>query len=243
MFSFFRFGVRRARTIVQHVMSGLERGVQDLSPVDRAAVLSIVNGLIDLTADKWGEQVASDPGSIKPEVLADIVIKLAETHSRTLVERLEPVQERGMGDVSYAQAMRQVRAFEVTIATLGRYLIDGSLDPLTRSWKLLAASRSNANEAAISMMRFAALSHSDPVPTSRRLRGPVKEADVVRLATSLPLFLTKRRPAPAPVKSSKPVARGLTAGGKTGSAVAAKPAGKRASKPGVRDSVDRTGRR
>lgn len=203
MFSFFR--QRRARTIVQQVKTDLVRGVQDLSPVDRAAVLALVNSLIDLSADKWGQAVALKPASLKPDVAADIVGKLADSHSRVLIERLEPVQRRGMKDVTYAQAMRQIRAYEVAIATLGIVLLDGPKDAVAQAWKLLWASRNHAAEAAASMMRFGAQAGIDPLPLSRRLRGPVKEADVERLASTLPVFLTRNKNAPSTKSGAKVV--------------------------------------
>ena len=202
MFSFFK--ERRARTIVQQVKTDLVRGIQDLSPVDRAAVLSLVNTLIDLSADKWGPAVAVKPVTLRRDIAADIVTKLADSHSRVLTERLEPVQRRGMKDVTYAQAMRQIRAYEVTIATLGIVLLDGPKDAVAQVWKLLWASRDHAAEAAASMMRFGAQAGIDPLPLSRRLRGPIKAADIERLASSLPAFLSRSKKS---VRAEKPAAK------------------------------------
>ncbi|AOG03476.1 hypothetical protein BSY19_5114 (plasmid) [Bosea sp. RAC05] len=188
---------------MQQVNTDLVRGLQDLSPVDRAAVLSLVNALIDLAADKWGPGVAVKPAGIKRDVAADIVAKLASSHSRVLTERLEPVQKRGMKDMTYAQAMRQIRAYEVVIATLGVCLSEGPKDAVMQAWKLLWASRAHAGEAAASMMRFGTHAGIDPLPLSRRLRGPIKSADVERLASTLPTFLMRKKSNPV----AKPPAR------------------------------------
>lgn len=193
MFGFLR--ERRARTIVAQVCPDLADGIGMLSPVDRAGVLAIANALLEVTAEAWGKEVLRKPASLGKDTISDIVCKLADHHSRVLKELLEPLSDRGMEDISYAQAMREIRASEIVIATLGAPLTGTKQPSVAQSWKLLWAARGEAAEAAQTLMRYAKHAGADPVPRTKARRGPPKQDDIARLASTLPPFFQKRRPA------------------------------------------------
>ena len=192
MLSFFRR--RRARTIVEHVRSSLMAGLAALSGPDRAAVMAIANALIDVAAERWGAAVANRPMTLDPDLASEIVVALSESHERVFEERLQPISNRGMEDVAFAQSMRQLRAYEVVIATLGA---SGSV--VGEAWKLLWLARDNAAQGAEELRRFSKFADADPVPRSKKLRRRAELADLVRLSTTLPAFFLKK---PAKRKAS-----------------------------------------
>lgn len=198
MLSFFRR--RRARTIVEHVRSSLMAGLTALSGPDRAAVMAISNALIDVAAERWGAAVANRPMTLNPDLSAEIVVALSESHERVFEERLEPIANRGMDDIAFAQSMRQLRAYEVVIATLGAAAADKSSGSVVgEAWKLLWLARENAAQGAEELRRFSKFADADPVPRSKKLRRRAELADLVRLSTTLPAFFLKK---PAKRKAS-----------------------------------------
>ena len=191
MLSFFRR--RRARTIVEHVRSSLMAGLTALSGPDRAAVMAIANALIDVASDKWGAAVATRPMALEPDRAADIVVALSESHERVFEERLQPIAGRGMEDIAFAQSMRQLRAYELVIATLGAAAADKSSGAVVgEAWKLLWLARGNAEQGAEELRRFSKFANADPVPRSNKLRRRAELADLVRLSTTLPAFFLKK---------------------------------------------------
>ncbi len=124
---------------------------------------------------------------------ADIVVALSESHERVFEERLQPIAGRGMEDIAFAQSMRQLRAYELVIATLGAAAADKSSGAVVgEAWKLLWLARGNAEQGAEELRRFSKFANADPVPRSKKLRRRAELADLVRLSTTLPAFFLKK---------------------------------------------------
>lgn len=193
MFGYFKRN--RAKVVVQSVMPGLREGIQSLAPVDRAATLAIVNAMMEAAADQWGQGVLTAPTKIPRDTAAQAVVSLAAHHAKLVRDGLGRMQDRGMGDVAYAQAMRETRATEMLIATIGSCLHEGSKEEVAAAWGLLWKARGSTAEAAETLRDYARHAKVDPVPRSRRRLHAAGRADLERLASSVPPFLRPRKPA------------------------------------------------
>jgi hypothetical protein len=194
MFRFLR--VRRARTVVEQIVPTLLEGLKALPEVERACTMAIANAMLLAAAKERGSQILSDPYSLEAGLASDIVMEMAGIHGGILHEILVPLHKRNMGDVMYAQSMRQIRAMEVVMVTIG-----GSLAPEVRfyareGWKILWSGRNHGEDAASTLIQFAKHARSRPLPSIPGKQ--ITRADIVRLAASVPPFLRKKkRAAPA----------------------------------------------
>ena len=220
MFRFGFFKERRARAVVQNTMPSLPEGIQLLAPVERAATLAIANAMLEAGADAWGPGVLKSPSALAKGVAVEAVLVLAAHHGR-LRESLESMQRRNMDDVAYSQAMRELRATEVLIGTLGAVLVEGRKPPVNEAWKLLWSARDQSLAGAKALAEFYHHTKASPVPRSKVRPGKLKAADLVLLASTLPPFLQKRPAKPAARKPSQ----ALPAPGRPGAAPRARVAG------------------
>lgn len=208
MFMFGFFKERRARAVVQSTLPSLPEGIQLLGRVDRAATLAIANAMLEAGADTWGPQVLRNPNLLPKPACIEAVLVLANHHGQLRTQALEPMQRRNMEDVAYAQAMRELRATELLIGTLGASLVDGRKPAVNEAWKLLWESRDQALDGAKALVDFAKHAKALPVPKAKARPGKTMGADLVRLASTLPPFL-RRKPAKAaadPAARAKPKA-------------------------------------
>ncbi len=195
MFGVFR--ERRARAAMALVVGSVGEGVGLLSPVDRAATMAIANALLSVAAEHWGRVVVERPQALSGATAATIVNMLAESHGKAL-SALKAYGDRGMGDATYSQAMRQVRATEVAMGAVGRrFTGPEGVREVNGAWKALWNARGMADEAATVLLRFTKVSGgADALPRTASRNGPYVRDDVVRLASTLPAMF--RRPAPKP---------------------------------------------
>lgn len=192
MFGFLR--VRRARTIIEQIGPGLADNLAKLPLVDRAATLAIVNAMLLAGGQQWGPKVAQAPHRLTKDTATEVIFELAERQSQVLNDVLIPLQKRNMSDVVYAQAMRQLRALELMIVTMG-----AAIDPLASrravaGWKVLLKARASASEAALVLIQYSQHAKARPLPA---IQGKtLTRANLVELAQIAPPFLIKKTPAP-----------------------------------------------
>jgi hypothetical protein len=172
--------------------------------------------MLDVAADQWGQAVLRAPSKLPPDVAAAAVLSLASHHANLVREGLEQMPERGMEDVGFAQAMRETRATEVLIATLGTCLNEGPKGDTAAAWGLLWKARQSAPQAAEALRQYGRHAKADPVPRSRKRLQGASLADLAKLASSVPPFLAARKPAAA-----KPVAKPAAGAGSAGARPAA----------------------
>lgn len=235
LFTFGFLRVRRARTVVEGVIPSVPEGVQLLSRVDRAATLGIANSMLQVGAEEWGDEVLQAPARMQPRRAAEAVLVLAGHHVRLRTEALEPMQRRNMDDIAYAQAMRELRAVELVIATLGAVLLDTKPAGTRAAWKLLWDARDRHLDGAKALADFARHAKASPVLRPKSRRGKLTPAELVTLCSTLPPFLSAK--GGEGNASAKPAARpvGKEAGGKaTGRAPAGTATGKQGAAPQAR---------
>ncbi len=198
------FREKRARLAMAQVAAGIAEGVQVLSPVDRAATMAIANALLAVAAERWGREVVESPKTLSAGAAASIVVMLSEAHAKCL-EALKAQRDRGMGDLTYSQAMRQLRATEAAMGAVGRRFLDpGGVRAVTDAWKALWTSRSKAPEAAEVLLRFTQMNGADALPRTASRNGPFEREEVVRLASTLPPMFQRKGPAPRPPAAPRP---------------------------------------
>lgn len=191
---------RRARTIAAQVAPALTAGLRRMSPVERAGTLAIANAMLEVCADTWGDRARSAPLTLPRDTVVAIIRQLGDGHARVVHEGVIPAQPDASGG-SQAQAIRQMRAFEILIATFAMRLSPDYKAHAVGAWKLLASARTEAREAARALALFAKATGAEPVPRSRRRPAAPRAEDYQALASTLPPFLTRskagaRRPAP-----------------------------------------------
>lgn len=194
LFIFDYFRARRARSVVLNTLPSLPESVRLLSPVDRAATLAIANAMILVAADTWGTAAKSNPSSLKRKATAEMVMVLAAHHITLVRERLEPMQKRNMQDIAYSQAMREIRATELLICTMGASLVEGRKPGVAESWKLLIEARAHAVEGAKALAAFARHAKVPPLPQSKTIGKKLSGEILVKLASSPPPFLARKKP-------------------------------------------------
>ncbi len=171
MFLFGFLKERRARSVVEGVLPSLPEGVQLLGRADRAATLGIANAMLEVAGSTWGGEALRDPASMPRRAAAEAVLVLAGHHVRLRTEQLEPMQRRNMDDVAYAQAMRQLRATELLIGTLGGCLLDARPAGVRASWKMLWDAREHAVDGGKALAAFMRHARARPVPVCKSARG------------------------------------------------------------------------
>lgn len=188
------FNERRAKAVVLNVLPSLDQGVQHFSPIDRAACLAIVNALIEVAADTWGKGILQGPSATAKAKVVDMILHLADRHSRIMDESIDPMRKRNMQDIAYAQAMRELRAIELVIGTYGAVLVPGPKPSVSGTWRMLWAARGAAEGGAQTLVAFSKYTRTQPFPRSRR-RQKMSVADVVAMCSTLPPFLGRKRQA------------------------------------------------
>lgn len=194
------FNERRARAIVLNVLPSLDQGVQNFSPIDRAACLAIVNALIESAADVWGKSVLQGPSATAKPKVVDMILHLAERHSRLMDESIDPMRKRNMQDIAYAQAMRELRAIELVVGTYGAVLVPGPKPSVSGTWRMLWSARGAAEAGAQALVAFSKHARAQPFPRSKR-RQKMSVADVVAMCSTLPPFLAPKKRAAGAAKT------------------------------------------
>lgn len=207
MFLFGFLKERRARSVVEGVLPALPEGVQLLGRADRAATLAIANAMLEVAAASWGPDALRDPAALPKRTAAEAVLVLAGHHVRLRTEQLEPMQRRNMDDIAYSQAMRQLRATELLIGTLGGCLLDSKPAGVRASWKMLWEAREHAVEGGRTLAAFMRHARARPVPACKSAPGKLTAADLVRLCSTLPPFLRPRKAAEPGKPAAKPGAK------------------------------------
>lgn len=197
MFSFIR--VRRARTIVEQATVSLEAGLTALAPAERSATAAIANAMLLSASHRWGKSILEAPQTLPAKTAADIVFELAAVHSDIVAGHLQPLSHRGVEDVSMAQAMRQARACELVLATIGAGLAPDGRTVVRNAWKLLHASRGSANDGVVLLMQYANHAKSSPFPSIPGFK--IDRGKAVQLATSIPPFLRAKKPVKTQAKA------------------------------------------
>jgi len=188
MFTFFR--ARRARSIVEQVGLGLAESMSALSPAERSATLAIANAMLVAGSRKWGRAVLDSPKSLSEKEAMEIIFELAAMQSQVVNGYLAPMRHRGMGDITFAQGMRQTRAAELVIASVGMALVPDAEHRARPAWKVLWNARSEAEHGVSLLLQYASHSKSSPFP---RIPGvKMDKAKAMQYATSVPPFLRPR---------------------------------------------------
>lgn len=203
MFKFLR--VRRARTVVEQVSSGIAENIALLPPVDRAATLAIANAMLLAAAEPWGKDIVLNPYGLHRDVAVELVFELAQRQTHILNDVLVPLQKRNMDDVLYAQSMRQLRAVEVLISTVGVSIVPEAKDSAIAGWKMMWKARGNAEDAASVLVQFHKHAGSRPLP---QIPGrKVGRQELIDLARTVPPFLRKKQQVPEQARIASKKAR------------------------------------
>lgn len=191
MFNFFK--VRRARTVIEQVGVGLEEGLSAMPPAERSAILAIANSMLLAAAAQHGKDVINNPFGLSTSVSVALVFELASTQTAIIDGFIEPMRDRGMGDVIFAQAMRQVRAVELVLATIGVSLVPEMKQKAVHGWKILWNARPHAADGVALLQQYASHSRSRPLADVPNM---TMDGNRVRsLASSVPPFLRSKKPA------------------------------------------------
>ena len=201
MFGFLR--ERRAKGIVAQVMPTVVEGVQTLAPVERAACFAIAHALLRKASEEWGREVIAKPATLRSDTAASIVCAMADSHAKVLREGVEAHENRGSGDLTYSQALRTARAFEATIAIIGRrFAPEGEGVQAPRAWKLLWGARGHAAEAADILLRYRKVAGVDALPRPKGQKTHVTRVQLTELAETLPPFFVQKAAAKPKAKAS-----------------------------------------
>lgn len=187
--------VRRARSIVEQVGVDIVDSLSALSPADRAATMAIANAMLLAASKRWGKAVLDAPETIETKSAMTMVFELAAMHQNVVSGYLEPMRHRGMQDVTFAQGVREARAAEIVVATVGMALIPESRQRVVQAWKVLWNARTEAEDGIALLLQFASHSKTSPFPAiGIRMDKP----KAMQFATSIPPFLRPKTPSARP---------------------------------------------
>lgn len=192
---------RRARGAVD-AASLVVRTISALPPAERSAVMIVAHAMLRDAAKDYGKEVLSNPTKLPKTDLAEILARLGVSH-RKLSASLAAVADHVSGDVVYKGTLRQIRATEVVIVTVGIGWDKALLVPARQVWKSMWTARTHAVEAVRLVMAFQTAMHERALPASQA-GGPEQ---MVLLATTVPAMFRTKAPASksAAVVGSPPV--------------------------------------
>ena len=197
---------RRARGAVD-AAALVVRTISALPAAERSAVMIVAHAMLRDAAIDYGKEVLSNPTKLPKVELAEILARLGASH-RKLSASLAAVADHVSGDVVYKGTLRQIRATEVVIVTIGMGWDKALLVPARQVWKCMWTARTHAVEAVRLVLAFQSAMHERALPESQA-GGPEK---MVVLATTVPaMFRTKA--AGKPAGGAKPLAQARVAAG------------------------------
>ena len=195
---------RRAQTAVDTAQPTLARTVAGMDLAERAALMIVAHAILRDATQDYGMAVVANPSKLPREKVVELLSRLGAAHRRLTVS-LDAVSEHVSGDIVYAGVLRQVRATEVAIVTVG-VGFDRTLIPVVKqTWRWLWQARTHAVDG-VRLIRAFERAISDRALPASQPKDPEKMA---RLATRLPEMFRPSKPAQA---------------GKDGAAGAARPA-------------------
>jgi hypothetical protein len=192
---------RRARYAIDVAQPALARTVAGMEMAERAAVMIIAHAMLRDATQDYGPAVVANPSKLRKEAVVEFLTRLGGAH-RKLTASLDAVSEHVAGDLVYAGVLRQMRATEVVIVTVG-IAFDRTLVPLVKQvWRGLWQARTHAVDGVRLIRSFERAMHERALPASQ----PKDPEKMARLATRLPEMF---RPASRP---GRPAAGGKAAG-------------------------------
>ncbi|MGY3582443.1 hypothetical protein ACVIGB_000633 [Bradyrhizobium sp. USDA 4341] len=216
---------RRARAAVD-AATLVVRTMSSLPAAERSAVMIVAHAMLRDAAVDYGKDIVANPTKLPKTDLAEILARLGATH-RKLSASLAAVADHVAGDVVYKGTLRQIRATEVVIVTVGMAWDKALLVPARQAWKAMWAARTHAVDGVRLIMAFQAAMHERALPESQA-GGPEHMA---RLATTLPAMFRPKTPQPqaaAARAAGKPLVTGKSAA-RPGATPARKPAARQRS--------------
>lgn len=191
MFLFIR--IRRARTIVEQIGVNLDQGLIAMSPAERSATLAIANAMLLAASKKWGKGILTAPQNTMRKVAVDIIFDLAAVHSTIINSDISEFNHRGVQDISFSQALRQVKATEIVLATIGCAIVPETKNRVIPAWKTLYNARTHAKDALKLLIQYGKFAKTSPLPSVPGMK--IDSQKVLQLATSAPPFLRPKKPA------------------------------------------------
>ena len=186
---------RRARDAIE-AAALVVRTVSALPPAERSAVMIVAHAMLRDAAVDYGKEILGNPTRVPKTELAEILGRLGAAH-RKLSGSLAAVADHVSGDVVYKGTLRQMRATEVVIVTVGMAWDKALLVPARQVWKSLWAARTHAVEAVRLVMAFQTAMHERALPAGQA-GGPEQMA---QLATTLPAMFRPKTAAGAAAKT------------------------------------------
>lgn len=171
---------RRARAAID-AASLVVRTITAAPAAERSAVMIVAHAMLRDAAGDYGKDILGNPMRLPKTDLAEILARLGATH-RKLSASLAAVADHVAGDVVYKGTLRQIRATEVVIVTVGMAWDRALLVPARQVWKAMWAARTHAVEGVRLVVAFQSAIHERALPESQS-GGPEHMA---RLATTLP---------------------------------------------------------
>jgi hypothetical protein len=156
---------------------------------ERAAVMIVAHAMLRDASIEYGAALISRPTAIARPVLLEFVARLGTAH-RKLGASAEVVSGRSSDDMILQGVLRQLRATEIVIITVGVVLNRSLAGAVREVWKTLWAARGNAVDAVRLLKEFERVMNERALPASQP-RDPERMA---RLATTLPAMFKASAP-------------------------------------------------
>lgn len=180
---------RRARDAIDAAQPALARTVAGMEMSERAAVMIIAHAILRDATQDYGAAVVANPMKLSRERVTELLTRLGGSHRR-LTASLDAVSEHVAGDEVYGGVLRQIRATEVAIVTVGM-AFDRTLVALVKQvWRGLWQARTHAVDGVRLIQTFERAMHERALPASQ----PKDPEKMARLATRLPEMFRPVRP-------------------------------------------------
>jgi FAD/FMN-containing dehydrogenase len=172
---------RRARDAIDVAQPALARTVAGMEMAERAAVMIIAHAMLRDATQDYGMAVIANPSKLRKEKVAEFLTRLGRAHRR-LTASLDAVSEHVAGDLVYAGVLRQIRATEVVIVTVGMAFDRTLVAVVKQTWRGLWQARTHAVDGVRRIQSFERAMHERALPASQ----PKDPEKMARLATRLP---------------------------------------------------------
>lgn len=181
------FDERRAREAVEECLPTLVRSLEALDGPERAATMIVAHAIWRDAADEYGQGFIERPSRIPKRDVVSFLARLARA-KRRLVLSVESVVDLKASDPMYLGTMRQLRATEVMLTTLGSAVVPAAPKTAVRCWQVLWEGRRHAVSAVRLLRSFEIATKTAALPSSQSGRPD----DMAQLATRLPPALRRK---------------------------------------------------
>lgn len=172
---------RRARDAIDVAQPALARTIAGMEMAERAAVMIIAHAMLRDATQDYGMAVIANPSKLRKEAVTEFLTRLGTAHRR-LTASLDAVSEHVAGDLVYAGVLRQIRATEVVIVTVGIAFDRTLIAVVKQTWRGLWQARTHAVDGVRLIQSFERAMHERALPASQ----PKDPEKMARLATRLP---------------------------------------------------------